>query len=61
MGSNPFTSLQSVDGVNYDETVNQFNGVADKDWGEGGVHVYLGRCLFRRVMCNIYHWGIIIG
>ena len=61
MGSTNFSSINSVEGVNYDETVNEFNGITDKDWGEGGIHIYLGRCLFRRVMCNIYHWGLIIG
>ena len=61
MGSATFTSMNSVQGVNYDETVNEFNGIPDQNWGEGGIHVYLCRCLFRRVRCNIYHWGIIIG
>ena len=54
-------SMQSVDGINYEATVNQFNGIADINWGEGGIHVYLGRCLFRRYGQNLYHWGIIVG
>ena len=34
---------------------------ADTRWGNHGIRVYIGRVMFRRLMCNLYHWGLIIG
>ena len=53
MGSTTTSTVKSQNGFALDG--------ADQRWGNNGIRIYLGRVMFRRVLCNLYHWGLIIG